>query len=125
MTSVRVGAVLGIPLSGIVGIEQVLSALPVLDVHLAQQAIQLLSGHVQLLSQLRGGEARDGVQHLVGIIRSWLELGYLLIASLQGRLHDLQGTRHNYLVALVGTNHHVTALLADAGEDFAGDPLAE
>ena len=125
LTSVRVGAVLGIPLSGIVGIEQVLSALPVLDVHLAQQAVQLLCGHVQFLGQLGSGEARDAVQHMVGIVGSRFQYGYLLVASLQGGLHDLERSCHDHLVALVGTNHHVSSVLADAWENFAGDPMFE
>ena len=81
MSSVRVRTVLGIPLSGIVGIEQVLSTLPVLDVHLAQQAVQLLSGHVQFLGELGGCDASDGVEYMVGIIRTRFYLGYLLITA--------------------------------------------
>ena len=109
---VRVSTVLGITLSGIIGIEQVLSALPVLDTHLAEQAIELLRGHVQFLGQLGRGEARNGIQHMVGIIRPRLELGYLLIASLQRGLHDLEGTCHDYLITLVGADHHVASLLS-------------
>ena len=43
------GAVLGQPLSGIAGIEQILSRLYVLDTHLAKQHIQVVAGHVQFL----------------------------------------------------------------------------
>ena len=125
MTSVRVGAVLGIPLSGIVGIEQVLSALPVLDVHLAQQAVQLLSGHVQFLGQLGGCDASDGVEHMVGILCPRLEFGYQFVTSLQSSLHDLKRTSQDYFIAFVGACHHVASLLADGRKHFAGYPMLE
>ena len=119
------GSVLRQPLSGIVGIEQVLPRLRILDAHLAKQHVQVVAGHVQFLAYLGDGEARDGVQHMVGIVGTGLELGYLLVASLQRGLHDLERTGHDHFIAFVGTGHHVASLLADAWEDFAGDPMLE
>ena len=49
-----VGATLGETHSGVVGIKHVLTALPVLDAHLAESAIQLLGSHPELLGQLGG-----------------------------------------------------------------------
>ena len=51
------GPVPGQPLSGIVGIEQVLSRLRILDAHLAKQHVQVVAGHVQFLAYLGHGEA--------------------------------------------------------------------
>ena len=125
MSSVRVSTVLGIPLSSIVGIEQVLSTLPVLDVHLAQQAVQLLSGHVQFFGQLGGCDASDGVEYMVGILCPRLEFGYQFVTSLQSSLHDLKRTSQDNFIALVGACHHVASLLADGWQHFAGDPMLE
>ena len=121
----REGSVLRQALTRIVRIEQVLPALYVLDAHLAEQHVQFVSRHVQFLAYLRYGEARYGIEHMVGILGTRLELCNLFVTSLQGRLHDLERTSHDYLVALVGTGHHVASVLADGGQDFAGDPSSE
>ena len=119
------GAALGETLSGKLGIEHVLSALPVLDAHLAESAVQFLCRHAQLLGELGGGDAGDGVEHLVGIFGTRLQLGNLFVASLQGGLHDFDGTQHDVLVAVALLGHHVSALLADGRQHFAGDPTLE
>ena len=49
-----VRAALGEAHSDVVGIKHVLTALPVLDAHLAESAIQLLGSHPELLGQLGG-----------------------------------------------------------------------
>ena len=88
LADMSAGATLGESLSGKLGIKHVLPALPVLDAHLAQTAVQLLGTHPQLLRQLRGGDAVDRVQHRVGILGSRLQLGYLLVTLRQGRLRN-------------------------------------
>ena len=119
------GAALGESLSGKLGIEHVLTALPVLDAHLAQTAVQLLGTHSQFLGQLRGGDAVDGVQHRVGILGSWLQLGNLLVTFRQGRLHNLHRTLHHVLIALPLLRYQVTALLTDGWKYFRCYPSFE
>ena len=55
--AVRVRAVLCVARAGIVGIEQVLPALEVLHVAMAEAAVQLDGGHAQALGYLRGGDS--------------------------------------------------------------------
>ena len=105
-------AVLRQPFPGIGGIEKVLPALPILDALLAQNAVQLHGGHAHALCHLRGGEARYGVQHLVGIVRLRFQPSNLLVPPHQGGVCNLQGAGHNSLIALVGAYHHVSPLLA-------------
>ena len=118
-------AALGKTLAGKLGIKHVLSALPVLDAHLAKSAVQLLGGHAQLLGQLRGGDAGHGVQHLVGIVRLGLQTGNFFLASLKRGPHNFQRTCHDVLLALARLHHQVTALLADARKHLAGYPMLE
>ena len=119
------GAVLRQALSGIVGIQQILTRLHVLDAFLAEQAVEVMPRHVKLLPYLGNGEARDAVQHMVGILRTRLQLGDLFVTSLQGGLHDLKRTGQDDFIAVVRTNHHVSSLLADAWKDFVGHPMLE
>ena len=44
---------------GIIGIEQILAALVVLDMQSTERAVQLLGCDTELLRNLRGGEARN------------------------------------------------------------------
>ena len=62
-----VGAALGESSVGVVGVEQVLSALVVLYVEGAERAVQLLCRDAQFLGYLCGGVAGDGVEHVVGV----------------------------------------------------------
>ena len=71
----------GKPLTGKLSIEHVLSALPVLDAHLAESAVQFLCRHVQFLGQLGGGDAGNGIEHLVGIVGTGFQSGYFLVPS--------------------------------------------
>ena len=63
LADMSAGAALGESLSGEFRIQHVLSALPVLDAHLAEASVQLLGTHVKFLRQLCGRDAVDGVQH--------------------------------------------------------------
>ena len=114
--AVHVRAVLRIPLPGIAGVEQVLSALAILDAQPAQAAVQLNGGHAQALGYLRGGHARYRVYHLVRIRRPRLQFRNPLVPALQCLLHDEQRTRKDYLVRLVRPHRHVAPVLADSGE---------
>lgn len=122
---VQVGAVLRIARAGILGIEEVLPALEVLHAEEAKAPVELAGGHPQTLGHLRGGEARDGINHLVGIIGPRLELGDPFVPPLQRLLHDAEGAREDHLVRLVRPRQHITPVLADGGEDLASHPPAE
>ena len=65
---VEVGAALRQSLVRQVSIEHVLPALIVLHMHLAERAVQFLRRASQLLGYLGGGVARDGIEHIVGIV---------------------------------------------------------
>ena len=54
-----------------------------------RDAVELAACHRELLGDLRDGEARDGVEHMVGIVGAGTEQRYLGIAALQRGLHDL------------------------------------
>ena len=120
---VQVGTVLRIARAGILGIEEVLPALEVLHAEEAKAPVELAGGHPQPLGHLRGGEARDGINHLVGIIGPRLELGDPFVPPLQRLLHDAEGAREDHLVRLVGAYHHIAARLADGGKDLAAYPI--
>ena len=118
-------AALRIPLAGIVGIEQILPRLTVLHMKGAQEVVQLTPGHVQLLGNLRGGEARHGVEHLVHIVGLGLQAGDFVGTALQGGLHHEDATCQHLFVGLVGTGDEVASLSADAWQHLAGDPMLE
>ena len=118
-------AALGISASGILGVEHVLSRLSVLYASLAEQAVELGARHGELLGYLRGGEARDGVEHVVGIRGAWLELCYLSSQSVEGSAHHLHGACHERLLRVVRTGHHISSLLAYGGQHLGGHPVLE
>ena len=76
---VVVRAALRQPHVGIFGIEHILPALVILDMPGAEQAVQLLRRHAQFLGNLRSGEARDAVQHRVGVERLGQQAADLLL----------------------------------------------
>ena len=118
-------AVLGKTLAGIVGIEKVLPRLHVLDAHLTKKHIQVMPRHVQFLADLCHGETRNAVEHMVRIIGPRLELGNLLIPTLECGLHDLERSCHDDFIAFILTGYHVSSLLTDARENFGSDPMLE
>ena len=122
-TLTREGAVLGQALTGIVGIQQVLTRLSVLNLVRAEQHIEIVTRHAQLLAYLSDGEAGDGVEHMVGIVGTGFQSGDLLVTALEGGLHDLKRTSQDDFIAFVGACHHVASLLSDGRKDLAGDPL--
>ena len=63
LADMSAGAALGKALTRELGIQHVLSALPVLDAHLAEASVQFLGAHAKFLRQLCGRDAVDGVQH--------------------------------------------------------------
>ena len=119
------GAVLRQSLTSVIRIKEELTGLRILDTHLAEEDVQVVPRHVQLLADLGDGEAGDGIKHMVGIIGTRLETGNQFVASLEGGLHDLERSCHDHLVALVWVYHHITSLLADAWEHFARYPMLE
>ena len=64
---VEVRAALRQPTVSILRIQHVLSTLVVLHTLCAEQSVQLLRRHAQLLGYLRGGVAGYTVQHIVGV----------------------------------------------------------
>ena len=65
---VHVGAALGIPLTGIVGVEHPLSGLLVHHLPLLQQPSQVVNRHREFLGNLGGRETAHALQHLVAVL---------------------------------------------------------
>ena len=64
---------------GIIGIEQILTALVVLDMKGTELAVQLLCRDTQLLRYLRGGIAGNRVEHIVGVERLRQKMIHLIL----------------------------------------------
>ena len=64
---------------GIIGIEQILAALVVLDMKGTELAVQLLCRDTQLLRYLRGGIAGNRVEYIVGVERLRQKMIYLIL----------------------------------------------
>ena len=64
---------------GIIGIEQILAALVVLDMKGTELAVQLLCRDTQLLRYLRGGIAGNRVEHIVGVERLRQKMIHLIL----------------------------------------------
>ena len=113
--SLVASAALGESHVGVVGIEQILSALVVLDVASAERAVQLLGGAAQLLGDLRGGVAGDAIQDVVGVegFRHQSVDVALKVDDFLSRLLDF----HHLLV-------HDLVELADAGRLLGDEVLA-
>ena len=47
------------------------------------------------------------------------------IARVESQAHNLERSCHDYFVALVWANYHISSLLADAWEHFARYPMLE
>ena len=106
--TVWVGAALGIPLTGIVGIEHVLSTLLVHHLLLQQQLCQVVYRLREFLGNLGGREATHTLQHLVTVI------------SLRLQLLDKAGhTLDHFLL------RHIGARLADLRQHLRGHPALE
>ena len=119
------GTALRKALAGVVGIEHVLTRLAVLNAQLAEQEVQLTTGHVQLLRYLGSGEARYGVEYMVGIVGTRLEAGDFLSPALKGGLHHEDASCQHLLVGFFRTGYDVTAVLADARKHLGGYPMLE
>lgn len=64
---------------GIIGIEQILAALVVLDMKGTELAVQLLCRDTQLLRNLCGGIAGNRVEHIVGVERLRQKMIHLIL----------------------------------------------
>ena len=98
---------------GIVGIEQILTALVVLHMEGTERTVQFLGSHPEFLGYLSGGETGDGVEHIVGI------------ESLRHQSVDIPFERENLLGTLLDFHHllpHLLVELPDAlilfGDEF-------
>ena len=70
---VKEGAVAGTALCqahvGVIGIEEILTALIILDMQSTERAVQLLGCNTEFLRYLRSGEARNGIEHVIAVKR--------------------------------------------------------
>ena len=80
---VEEGAVAGAALRqahvSIIGIEEILTALVILDMQGAERAVQLLGCDTEFLRNLRGGEARNGIEHVIAIERLRQKITHLIL----------------------------------------------
>ena len=118
---VEVGAALRQSLVRQVSIEHVLPALIVLHMHLAERAVQFLRRASQLLGYLGGGVARDGIEHIVGIVG--LRRESLHITSQSQDVNSLLANEHILLLQLLA--EHVAAVLSDQWQHLGGYPVGE
>ena len=80
---VEEGAVAGAALRqahvSIISIEEILTALVILDMQSAERAVQLLGSDTEFLRYLRSGEAGNGIEHVIAIERFRQKITHLIL----------------------------------------------
>ena len=80
---VEEGAVAGTALRqahvGVIGIEEILTALVILDMQSAERAVQLLGCDAEFLRNLRSSEAGNGIEHVIAIERLRQKITHLIL----------------------------------------------
>ena len=80
---VEEGAVAGAALRqahvSIISIEEILTALVILDMQSAERAVQLLGSDTEFLRYLRSGEAGNGIEHVIAIERLRQKITHLIL----------------------------------------------
>ena len=104
---VEEGAVAGAALCqahvGIIGIEEILAALVVLDMEGTERAVQLLGCDAEFLRNLRRGEARNGIENVVAIERLRQKITHLIL-QLDDIITILSDTNHLFVNHIIETS---------------------
>ena len=64
---------------GVIGIEEILTALVILDMQGTERAVQLLRCDAELLRNLRSSEAGNGIEHVIAIERFRQKITHLIL----------------------------------------------
>ena len=105
------GSALRQPHVRILRIEHILSTLVILHMQGTERAVQLLRRDTQLLRHLGGGEARNGIQHIIRIHRLWQKSVHLTLQS--HHILSLDSHADHLVVHLLVEAMNLLILLAD------------
>ena len=64
---------------GVIGIEEILTALVILDMQGRERAVQLLGCDTEFLRNLRRGEAGNGIEHVIAVKRFRQKITHLIL----------------------------------------------
>ena len=97
---VKEGAVAGAALRqahvSIIGIEEILTALVILDMQGTERAVQLLGCDTEFLRNLRGGEAGNGIEHVIAVKRLRQKITHLIL-QLDDVITTLSDVNHLFI----------------------------
>ena len=104
---VEEGAVAGTALCqahvDVIGIEEILTALVILDMQSAERAVQLLRCDTELLRNLRRGEAGNGIEHVIAIERFRQKITHLIL-QLDDVITTLSDAKHLFVHHIIETS---------------------
>ena len=97
---VEEGAVAGAALRqahvSIIGIEEILTALVILDMQGTERAVQLLGSDTEFLRNLRRGEAGNGIEHVIAVERLRQKITHLIL-QLDDVITTLSDVNHLFI----------------------------
>ena len=98
------GAVAGAALRhahvSIIGIEEILTALVILDMQGTERAVQLLGSDTEFLRNLRRGEAGNGIEHVIAIERLRQKITHLIL-QLDDVITTLSDVNHLFIYNII------------------------
>lgn len=104
---VEEGAVAGAALCqahvGVISIEEILTALVILDMKSAERAVQLLRCDTEFLRYLRGREAGNGVEHVIAIQCLRQKITHLIL-QLDDVITTLSDANHLFVYHIIETS---------------------
>jgi hypothetical protein len=104
---VEEGAVAGAALRqahvSIIGIEEILTALVILDMQGTERAVQLLGCDTEFLRNLRSSEAGNGIEHVIAVKRFRQKITHLIL-QLNDVITILSDAKHLFVYHIIETS---------------------
>ena len=84
----------------IISIEEILTALVILDMQSAERAVQLLGSDTEFLRYLRSGEAGNGIEHVIAVKRFRQKITHLIL-QLDDVITTLSDVNHLFIYNII------------------------